>query len=70
MAALNTIERLEIEKARIMFVKNTLELDVMKASPAIVDEVRHNPSVEIEEQGFDLEFDSQGNIRQDWSRRH
>ncbi|MCR4442470.1 MAG: lactate racemase domain-containing protein [Peptococcaceae bacterium] len=65
-AALNSIERLEPEKARLIFIRNTLELNFLKVSQSILEEVRNLTSIEVVGKGFDMEFNSQGNIQEEW----
>jgi len=65
-AALKSIERLDTAKARIIFVKNTLELEYLKVSESIFNEMYDKTSIRVLRKGFDLEFDVMGNLFEGW----
>ena len=65
-AALNSIEKMETEKARLVFIHNTLELNIIKVSKSILEEIHNLPSIEVLRGGYRLEFDDQGNIKKEW----
>ncbi|MBZ4655367.1 MAG: hypothetical protein JG781_2726 [Peptococcaceae bacterium] len=65
-AALKSIERLEPSKARLIFIRNTLELSHLKVSESILAEIRNLPFIEVLDDGFDLGFDAHGNIADKW----
>lgn len=47
---------------RILWIKNTLELEYLFASEALLDEARSNPRIEILTEPIDFPFDEEGNL--------
>jgi len=62
-AALQTIGPIGTEEARILHIKNTLELSVMEASAALKAELEKAVGIAVEEAVGPLTFDGQGRIR-------
>jgi hypothetical protein len=52
---------------RILWAKNTLELEYLYASQALLKEVRSNPRLEILSDPFELPFDQNGNLISKWA---
>ena len=61
-AALNTIGVVEPEAARLVHIRNTLELGELDVSHALLEEVRNNPTLEIVGDRGLLSFDDQGHL--------
>jgi len=51
---------------RIVWIKNTLELEYVYASTPLLKEARSNPKIEIMGKPFDLPFDRYGNLVSRW----
>ena len=51
---------------RILWIKNTLELEYVYASQPFLEEARSNPKLEILGKPFDLPFDGNGNLISKW----
>lgn len=49
-------------KARVIRIKNTLELSEIEVSESMLDEVRENPELTLLSNARDLPFDAQGNL--------
>lgn len=62
VAALNTIGAVKPEEARIVHIKNTLELTEMHISSALLNEAAAKSSLDILEDLSPLSFDNLGNI--------
>ena len=60
--ALKTCNRITPETARIVRIKNTLELHRIWVSPVMLDELEKNENIEIAGKETPLEFDSSGRI--------
>jgi len=60
--ALKTCNRITPETARIVRIKNTLELHRIWVSPVMLDELKKNENIEIAGEETPLEFDSSGRI--------
>jgi hypothetical protein len=58
---------LDSKDLRILWIKNTLELEYVYASQPFRKEVRSNPKLEILGKPFDLLFDESGNLISQWS---
>ena len=54
------------EDLRILWIKNTLHLEYLYASEALLKESRSNPSLEIQSEPFDFPFDGSGNLVSKW----
>jgi Lactate racemase N-terminal domain len=52
---------------RILWVKNTLELEYLYASQALLKEARSNTQLEILSDPFEFPFDQNGNLISNWS---
>jgi hypothetical protein len=52
---------------RIVWAKNTLELEYLYASQALLREARSNPRLEILSDPFEFPFDQNGNLISNWS---
>jgi hypothetical protein len=52
---------------RIVWAKNTLELEYLYASQALLKEARSNPRLEILSDPFEFPFDQNGNLISNWS---
>ena len=52
---------------RVLWIKNTLELEYLYASVAFLDEARSNPRMEILSEPFDFLFNSEGNLISKWA---
>jgi hypothetical protein len=52
---------------RILWAKNTLELEYLYASKALLKEVRSNRRLEILSDPFEFPFDQNGNLISQWS---
>lgn len=61
-AALNTIGDIIPENARVVHIKNTLELKEIHISEALKDEARNRPGLLIKENFGPLEFDNEGSL--------
>ncbi|MFQ6090021.1 MAG: lactate racemase domain-containing protein [Candidatus Bipolaricaulia bacterium] len=60
--ALATIGPVEPSKARVLWIKNTLELEGFYISEALISEAEDNPELEIDSELFPLSFDDEGNL--------
>jgi hypothetical protein len=60
--ALTSITGLSPQEARVIRIKNTLELEEFLVSEALLFEAESNPSLEIEESSSELMFDGEGNL--------
>jgi hypothetical protein len=52
---------------RILWIKNTLEIEYVFASQAFLNEARSNPRLEILADPFDFPFDGDGNLISQWN---
>jgi hypothetical protein len=52
---------------RIVWIKNTLELEYLYASRAFLEEVKSNPRLKILSEPFDFSFDRSGNLISKWA---
>jgi len=59
---IKTAPDVDYENLRVVRIKNTLRLDIMEVSQAVLDDVSDNPDLEIIEGPFDWEFDSDRNL--------
>lgn len=60
--ALASIPGLAPEKARLIRIKNTLELEEFLISETLLSEAASNPDLEIKEPSVELKFDQEGNL--------
>jgi hypothetical protein len=49
-------------RARVVRIKNTLELAELEVSESLLDEVRNNPRLDLLSEPAALEFDADGNL--------
>jgi hypothetical protein len=52
---------------RILWIKNTLEIEYLFASVAFLNQARSNPRLDILSEPFDFPFDQDGNLIQKWT---
>jgi hypothetical protein len=57
---------LDPKDLRIVWIKNTLELDSLFASRVLIDETKANMQLRILNKPFDLPFDQHGNLVSGW----
>ena len=62
-AALNTIGAVEPDKARVIHIKNTLEIGELEVSAAFMEEVEKREELKLIEKLGPLAFDSEGGLR-------
>jgi len=65
-AALGTIGLIPPEKAKIVRIKNTLNLETLWVSTALIDEALHLNSLKISDDRQTLAFDDQGRLMTSW----
>ena len=65
-AAFETSGVLKAEDLRLVWIKNTLELEYLFGSQALLDEVRANPRLDVVGEPSDLAFDGTGNLVASW----
>jgi hypothetical protein len=65
-AALETSGVINVEDLRLVWIKNTLEVQYLFASQALLEEVRANPRLEVLGEPSDLAFDQIGNLVSIW----
>jgi hypothetical protein len=65
-AAFETSGVLNVEDLRLVWIKNTLELEYLFASQALLEEVRANPRLEVLGELSVLSFDQSGNLVSIW----
>jgi len=61
-AALNTIGAVDPDKARVIHIKNTLEIGELEASAAFMEEVEKREELKLIEKLGPLAFDSEGGL--------
>lgn len=59
---IKTCNEINKDKVRIVRIKNTLEMEYIYVSEAMIDEVKINPNLEIAGEAEELEFDEEGNL--------
>ena len=59
---IKSCNEIDKENVRIIRIKNTLEMEYIYVSEAMIDEVKSNPNLEIISELENLEFDSDGNL--------
>ncbi len=62
-AALKTIGAVEPEKARVVHIKNTLEIGELDISGALLEELKGRTDLKLIEKLGPLSFDSEGNLK-------
>lgn len=60
--ALNCIGPVTADSARIVHIRDTLNLEVMEISDSLIPEIKQNREIEISGQPFSLKFDISGNL--------
>jgi hypothetical protein len=61
-AAFTSIGAVDPEKARVIHIKNTLEMAHMDVSAALMDEIRHREEMQVVRELGPLSFDSKANL--------
>lgn len=61
-AALKTLTQVDRENIRVVYLKNTLSLETIMVSEALLEQVRGRDDMEILEQPHPLSFDSEGRL--------
>ena len=57
----------DLHHLRVVHIKNTLLLDRMEISEAMLEDARRNPHVEVvASEGHEMQFDAEGNLITDW----
>lgn len=67
--AMTTIGDVEPEKARVMWIANTLELEEVIVSEAFLPEMEGRKDLELRAGPFEVQFDSEGNLVDQFPRR-
>jgi hypothetical protein len=62
-AAVKTCNVRDLARVRLVHVKNTLHLETIGISEALLEEARQHPSISIEGEPEDWDFDEAGNLR-------
>lgn len=60
--ALKTLTQVDRDHIRVVYIKNTLSLETIMVSEALLDEIRDRSDFEILEQPHELSFDENGNL--------
>ena len=60
--ALRTLTQIDRDRIRIVYIKNTLSLEKIMVSEALLDEVRGRDDMEILEEPRELRFDETGTL--------
>ena len=61
-AALKTLTQIDKNHIRMLYIKNTLSLETIMVSEALLDQVRDRDDMEILEEPRDLRFDENGTL--------
>ena len=57
----------DLHHLRVVHIKNTLLLDRMEISEAMLEDARRNPHVEVvASEGHEMQFDAEGNLITEW----
>ena len=67
--ALSTVGYVEPEKAKVVWIKNTLDIGVIAASEALADQVRDRADLEVIAPAATLAFDDNGDLIPVWDDR-
>jgi len=62
-AALDTIRPVDTEEARVVHIKNTLEIAELDISQALLEEVKGKENLKLKKELGTISFDSQGNLQ-------
>ncbi len=66
-AGIKTSPDVSYTQLKVVHIKNTLRLDQLEISEAMLDEARNTPHVKVlEKEGRCMQFDSSGNLITDW----
>lgn len=68
-AALDNSGVLDVKDLRLVWIKNTLELEYLWAAESMLPEVKANPNLEIVSDLQEIPFDDQGNMVMEWPPR-
>lgn len=68
-AAFDNSGVLDIKDLRLVWIKNTLELEYLWASESMLAEVQANPNLEVVSELQEIPFDAQGNMVMEWPPR-
>ncbi len=60
--ALQTIGYIQPEQAKVIRIRNTLELEQILVSEAYYDDIQHRSDLTIVEPAHDMEFTTEGNL--------
>jgi len=66
VVALKCCNRIDIPRARVVRIKNTLELEKVYVSEACLEDVRQNPAVEVVGAPRPMAFDETGTLLDDF----
>jgi hypothetical protein len=61
-AAILTCGRADLDQARVVRMRNTLDLEHLLVSESLLGEVEKNPRLEVTGDPFDMSFDDSGRI--------
>jgi len=61
-AALKTVRPYELEDLRLVYIKNTMELDKLLASVGCLEYLKDCAQIKVGKEDFQLEFDSKGDL--------
>jgi Lactate racemase N-terminal domain len=64
--ALKSLENVDPSHAKIIFIKNTLDLSSMMVSQSVCEAIRHLPGIRVLQEDVELHFNSEGNIPEAW----
>ncbi|GAB7389118.1 lactate racemase domain-containing protein [Bacillaceae bacterium] len=68
--ALKTCYHIDLDRPRVVWIKNTLELEIILVSESVLADMKGDPRIEILGDPFDVAFDSENNITTDiWKER-
>lgn len=66
-AACSTLGKVDLEKVRLVYIKNTLKLEELFVSEILLEEVRENTNLEILSSPKEFEFNSEGKLKRWWT---
>jgi hypothetical protein len=69
-AAITTLRTIDVTKLRLMIIPNTLHLDTLYVSEALLPELSARPDIQIAEQSLPFEFDADLNMANRLLSRH
>lgn len=62
---MGTIAPFNLDEVKVLWVKNTAELDTFLASRALLEEVEGDKDIEIKKEGISMKFDKDNNIKKE-----